>query len=94
MKLSKALLKGSKGRNQCFNQRINDSGAVCAIGAIGIGVGGDAYARIHNAFPELFSLEFYKDIGVCDLYTAIIAKNDQYRWSFSRIAAWLKRKGL
>jgi hypothetical protein len=96
MKLSTAILKGSKGRNQVYEE-LYDGEGVCALGAACFGVGikpkkGAVFSNnLLKVFPYLgrFSLEHKKET----LADKIVSHNDNDRWSFKRIASWLRKLG-
>lgn len=96
MKLSTAILRGSRGERQAIGELFNGRG-YCALGAAykGLGVKLEPYCSLHNEklralIPCLYKM--YRPESM-DLLNQVTILNDVKLWSFKRIAAWLKRKG-
>lgn len=101
MRLSTAMLKGSKGRRQCTNQLRDSEGAVCALGAAcyGAGItprlGGEFSQALTRRFPFLKYVTVQNDNGdVYELQTIIASRNDDDNWGFRKIASWLRKLGF
>lgn len=100
MRLSTAILKGSKGRKQANGALLDSEGAVCALGAACYGVG------IHPRQGEEFSQALVRRFPILkyviantggedkDLQTIIASRNDEDEWSFRKIANWLRKLGF
>lgn len=92
MKLSTAILKGSKGVKRCTGVLSRDGGdRVCALGAAcrGAKIPFD-YTALRGRFPEL---DYVPKRSKCDLEHLVINLNDNRGYSFKRTAAWLKKRG-
>lgn len=95
MKLSTAILKGSKGRKQ-GTKRLYDleTGKVCALGAACLAVGikpkGVYSNKLVNMFPFLRQID--KETGL-PFQESIVEKNDFEGQSFKYIANWLRSLG-
>lgn len=101
MRLSTAILKGSKGRKQAEGTLRDFDGAVCALGAACYGVGitpkvdQDFSNALTRRFPILQNVTVLKNNGDYDNLQSIIAdKNDEGHWGFKRIANWLRKLGF
>lgn len=99
MKLSTAILKGSKNRSQGTGELEDYDGAVCALGAacygVGIkpGLGADFSNDLQSVFPELGVLTEECLEHPKTLADKIVKHNDSDGWSFKRIATWLRKLG-
>ena len=98
MKLSTAILKGSKGRKQTSGQLRDETGAVCALGAACYGVGftPELYGAESVCLLKLFP--YLGKLSDCissrkTLADKIVDNNDNRGWGFKRIANWLKKLG-
>lgn len=94
MKLSAAIMKGSKGKHQIVEELFDGNG-YCALGAACLGVGitprkGSVFSRkLLVYFPYLGRFTGnYKTLA-----NKIVKRNDEDGWSFKHIAGWLKRVG-
>lgn len=100
MRLSTAMLKGSKGRVQTTNTLRDNEGAVCALGAACYGVGiiprvGTEFSNtLVQYFPILRHVKVLVDGRTKNLQTIIASKNDTDDWGIRRIANWLRRFGF
>jgi hypothetical protein len=96
IKLSTAILKGSKGREQTVEE-LYDGHAVCALGAACFGAGikpkkGAAFSmKLLRVFPYLGLLN--PNHVVPTLADKIVQHNDDDNWSFKQIATWLRKLG-
>lgn len=94
MKLSTAIIKGSKGIIQT-TETLKDDIGYCALGAACRALN----IRIVNRQNESLKLRaIYPFLGEMTgnsstLVDKIVEHNDHDNWSFKKIASWLKRKG-
>lgn len=96
MKLSTAILKGSKGHKQSQVYLYSpDNNSFSALGAAYYGITGHKprnYSVWMNSLYKLFPV-LKKEKDGRDFADTVIGHNDDDGWSFKRIATWLRKLG-
>jgi len=91
MKLSTAILEGSKGIRQTRGT-YKDGNSYCVLGAACRAVRIDPSNRFRFETEAALKIKFPELTD--DLFDEIVTKNDEDQKTFKEIANWLKRKGL
>ena len=104
MKISQAMLRGSKIRHQCFETYFSGSSRVsgqsCAIGAAYEGLTGiwgenhvDVWQFIKYKSDTIDIEEFYFETthAITSVHLAIVLLNDKKLWTREKIARWVAK---